>query len=89
MRISDQERLWRERSKEREPVFYEYPKTGHQGVVLYKEGSICLVQLNDYEKRIKTYLVLEEDSILIETKVRHEADTVYNQALVALNKEAA
>jgi hypothetical protein len=81
MTISDQERMWRERRKEREPVYYDYPKTGFQGVILYQKGCISLIQLNDYGRREKTYFVFEDDSILIETKIRQEADTAYHQAL--------
>ncbi len=55
--ISDQERLWRERSIEKQPVYYDYPKEGFDGVILYEEDGVTLIQINEYAAKRKKYYV--------------------------------
>lgn len=74
---NDQDRLWGERGIERQPFYYEYPNSGYQPVILYEQGTFRLVQVNDYSNRNKTYYVLDEDRVLLETKIRSEADALY------------
>ncbi len=79
--ISDQERLWRERSIEKQPVYYDYPKEGFDGVILYEEGGVTLIQINEYAAKRKKYYVSGESGLIIATYVRADADAEYQKAI--------
>ncbi|MMZ45489.1 hypothetical protein D1872_70870 [compost metagenome] len=79
--ISNQERLWRERSIEKQPVYYDYPKEGFDCVVLCEKGEVTLVQINEYAVKKKKYYVSGKSGLIIATYDRSEADAEYQKAI--------
>jgi len=79
--ISDQERLWRERSREEQPVYYEYPMRGYEVITLRTDGEVELFQVNDYANKCKIYCVLLSGEAQVSTHYRKEADNSFEEAV--------
>lgn len=80
-KLSDQDRLWYERSPEKQPAApYEYPTDGYEIVELRRGMSATLYQINDYRSRRKLYLVVSDVEIITTTLSRSAADTSFSYA---------
>lgn len=80
-KMSDQDRLWYERSPEKQPIApYVYPTDGYEYVLLRRQDDAALYQINDYRSRRKLYIVLDGANIATATMDRSLADMRYTVA---------
>ena len=78
-KISDQDRLWLERGKEKRPVCCSYPTEGEKVVTWYKDGDAEFKMKADFSRRVRVYLIYLDGVCVLETTDRNMADMEYER----------